>query len=54
MTAVTMNAITTTEITMNQNNVALAPSRLKAFDQIADAQRVGFAMTVTGDRIGAS
>src|SRR5208282_908465 len=33
---------------------ALAPGCLQAFDQIPDAQRVGFAMTVTGDRIGAS
>src|SRR5208282_1815903 len=33
---------------------ALAPGRLQAFDQIPDAQRVGLAMTVTGDRIGAS
>src|SRR5713101_5569275 len=33
---------------------ALAVACLKAFDQVADAQRVGFAMAVTGDRIGAS
>src|SRR6266566_289360 len=32
----------------------LPPGCLKAFDQVADAQRVGFAMAVTGDRIGAS
>ena len=33
---------------------ALVPCRLKTFHQIADAQRVGFAMTVTGDGVGAS
>src|SRR5260370_14244683 len=32
----------------------LAPPRLKAFHQIADAQCVGLAMTVTGYRIAAS
>src|ERR1035437_5803086 len=32
----------------------LAPGRLKAFHQIADAHRVAFAMAVTGNRIRAS
>jgi hypothetical protein len=32
----------------------LAPGYLKAFYQIADAHRVGFAMAMTRDRIGAS
>src|ERR1019366_10265268 len=46
-----MTVITTTVITFPG---ALAPACLKAFDQVADAQRVGFAMAVTGDQIGAS
>ena len=46
MTVVTMTVITFAG--------ALVPGCLKAFDQVANAQRVGFAMAVTGDRIRAS